>query len=408
MRRWFFGLVFLVFPGCAATAPAEAGPKTSARAPILVQPVQAAAPRPAPSPTPVANEAAADPDADDEEGPDDDEAEAAEAEGPEAEAQAPAPPPPKPPSPLLALSVTQLEARYRSDPASVGPLSLGATNAGALVNGVQMPRSDKWIVQDPSCAWGTQETVDAIARSIEKVAAEHPGAPALAIGHISSKKGGHLSPHRSHQSGRDVDIGYYHSPPKTTFVRATEANLDLERTYALVKTIVSDADVELVLIDTSVQRLLVAHALRKGEDEAFLDQVFQVRGKHPRPLVRHARGHGNHLHVRFVSPVAQELGRRAGAFLKREKVAPPHVADAVVMHKARSGDTLQILARRYGTTVEAIQGANGLRTIDIKMGRTYRIPVPKPPTPPKSAVPKRPTAAPPRTAGATRGPTQGR
>ncbi|TKC98097.1 penicillin-insensitive murein endopeptidase [Polyangium fumosum] len=408
MRRWFFGLVFLVFPGCAATAPAEAGPKTSGRAPMLVQPVQATARKPAPIATPVAtNEPAADPDDDDEEGPDDDEAEAAEAEGSDAEAPVAAPPPPKPPSPLLALSVTQLEARYRSDPASVGPLSLGATNAGALVNGVQMPKSEKWIVQDPSCAWGTQETVDAIARSIEKVAAEHPGAPPLAIGHISSKKGGHLSPHRSHQSGRDVDLGYYHNPPKTTFVRATESNLDLERTFAFVKTIVSESDVELVLIDTAVQRLLVAHALRKGEDEAWLDQVFQVRGKHPRPVVRHARGHGNHLHVRYVSPVAQELGRRAGAFLKREKVAPPHVADAVVMHKARSGDTLQILARRYGTTVEAIQGANGLKTIDIKMGRTYRIPVPKPQAPPKAPpVPKRRVAPPPRAAaGATRGPS---
>ncbi|MDI1475246.1 penicillin-insensitive murein endopeptidase [Polyangium sp. y55x31] len=407
MQRWFFGLVFLVFPGCAATAPAEAGPKTSARAPILVQPVQVTARKPAPSPAPVAtNEPAADPDADDEEGPDDDEAEAAEeaAEAAEAAGASPPPPAPKAPSPLLALSVTQLEARYRSDPASVGPLSLGATNAGALVNGVQMPKSEKWIVQDPSCAWGTQETVDAIARSIEKVAAEHPGAPPLAIGHISSRKGGHLSPHRSHQSGRDVDLGYYHNPPKTTFVRATEANLDLERTFALVKTIVSETDVELVLIDTAVQRLLVAHAQRKGEDEAWLDQVFQVRGKHPRPVVRHARGHGNHLHVRFVSPVAQELGRRAGAFLKREKVAPPHVADAVVMHKARSGDTLQILARRYGTTVEAIQGANGLKTIDIKMGRTYRIPVPKPPTAAKApAAPKRHAPPPRNTAGATRG-----
>jgi len=94
--------------------------------------------------------------------------------------------------------------------------------------------------------------------------------------------------------------------------------------------------------------------------------------------VRHARGHGNHLHVRFVNPVAQTLGRRAEAFLKREKVAPPHIAESVVTHKARSGDTLVILAKRYGTTVEAIQSANGLKGIDIKMGRTYRIPVPKP------------------------------
>lgn len=316
--------------------------------------------------------------------------------------------PATPNSPLLALSAAELETRYKKDPISVGPLALGTPNAGALVNGVPMPKSEKWIVQDPSCAWGTQETVDNIARSIEKVFAEHPNTPALAIGHISAKRGGHLSPHKSHQSGRDVDLGYYHSPPKSVFVKGTEQNLDLERTYALIKTIVTETETDLVLVDTSIQRMLAKYALAHGEDEAFVDHLFQVRDKHPRPLVRHARGHANHLHVRFSSPIAQTLGRRAEAFLKREKVAPPHVGQTYVMHKARNGDTLVMLAKHYATTVEAIQSANSLKTIDLKIGRTYKIPVPKPPAsvakpsgkqPPKSKQkpaphsPKAPTKA---------------
>jgi len=300
--------------------------------------------------------------------------------------------PAAPSSPLLGLSAAELEKRYKKDPTSLGPLALGTPNAGALVNGVQMPKSDKWIVQDPSCGWGTQETVDAIARSIEKVFAEHPGSPPLAIGHISAKRGGHLSPHKSHQSGRDVDLGYYHSPPKSVFVRGTEKNLDLERTFALIKTIVTQTETDLVLVDTSIQRMLVKYALAQGEDEAFVDQLFQVRNKHPRPLVRHARGHGNHLHVRFSSPMAQTLGRRAETFLKRDKVAPPHVGQTYVMHKARSGDTLHVLAKHYATTVEAIQSANSLKTIDLKMGRTYKIPVPKPPA--KVAVKQAPKGKP--------------
>lgn len=289
-------------------------------------------------------------------------------------------------SPLLALSASELEKRYKKDPTSVGPLALGSPNAGALVNGVPMPKSDKWIVQDPSCAWGTQETIDAIVRSIEKVAAEHPNTPPLAIGHISSKRGGHLSPHKSHQSGRDVDLGYYHSPPKAYFVKGTEQNLDLERTYALIKTIVTETETDLVLVDTSIQRMLVKYALSHGEDEAFVDRLFQVRDKHPRPLVRHARGHANHVHVRFSSTIAQTLGRRAEAFLKREKVAPPHVGQTYVMHKARSGDTLVMLAKHYATTVEGIQSANSLKTIDLKIGRTYKIPVPKPLKPAPAAA----------------------
>ncbi len=370
MQRWLLGLVFLLIPGCATAAPAGAQgrPATAARAP---------APKIASQPAPARAEAADGPEEGDEE-PDDEVEEGEEAMDEGSVEEAPHT------SPLLGLSGTELEARYRKDPGSVGPLSLGRPNAGALVNGVQMPKGEKWLLLDPACAWGTQETVDAIARSINKVAAEHPNTPPLPIGHISAKRGGRLSPHVSHQAGRDVDIGYYHNPPKTGFVRATGENLDLDRTFALVKALVTETDLELLLIDTAVQRMLVKYGQQHGEDEAWLDQVFQVRGKHPRPVVRHARGHGNHLHARFYNPLAQELGRRAQSFLVREKVAPAHVSQPSVTHRARSGDTLAILARRYGTTVEAIQAANGLKGIAIKMGRTYVIPVPKPLGPPKA------------------------
>lgn len=411
MWRWLV-LLLLIAPACGAAAAPP--PKVVG----AVAPANSSADKPAPAPpaapttqvqvivageTPPADPAAGPvasypPTNDDDENPeeldddhDDDETPDAPAPEPVAKPTRPAPAT----SPLLALSAAELEKLYKKDPVSVGPLALGTPNAGALVNGVPMPKSDKWFVQDPSCAWGTQETVDAIARVIEKVAAEHPGAPALAIGHISSKRGGHLSPHKSHQSGRDVDLGYYHSPPKQYFIKGTEQNLDLERTYALIKTFVQETETDLILVDTAIQRLLVKYALSHGEDEAFVDQVFQVRDKHPRPYVRHARGHGNHVHVRFSSPIAQTLGRRAETFLKREKVAPPHVGQTYVMHKARNGDTLVMLAKHYATTVDAIQSANSLKTIDLKIGRTYKIPVPKPLKPAPSTA-KAPNKQPPK------------
>lgn len=402
MWRWLV-LLLLIAPACGAAAAPP--PKVVG----AVAPANSSADKPAPAPAPapttqvqviVAGET---PPADPAAGPvssypptnDDDENQEEldddhdDDETPDAPAPEPVVKPTRPApatSPLLALSAAELEKLYKKDPVSVGPLALGTPNAGALVNGVPMPKSDKWFVQDPSCAWGTQETVDAIARVIAKVAAEHPGAPPLAIGHISAKRGGHLSPHKSHQSGRDVDLGYYHSPPKQYFIKGTEQNLDLERTYALIKTFVQETETDLILVDTAIQRLLVKYALSHGEDEAFVDQVFQVRGKHPRPYVRHARGHGNHVHVRFSSSIAQTLGRRAETFLKRDKVAPPHVGQTYVMHKARSGDTLVMLAKHYATTVDAIQSANSLKTIDLKIGRTYKIPVPKPLKPAPASV----------------------
>src|SRR5262249_5014637 len=145
-------------------------------------------------------------------------------------------------------------------------------------------------------------------------------------------------------------------------------------------------DVEMILMDRSIQRILADYAALNGEDPAFIDEAFQIRGKNARAPIRHVKGHGNHLHFRFHNPVAEELGRRLARVITIPK-APPvtpqnHVEVAGVtfaQHRCRSGDTLVILAKRYGTTVEDIQRANGLKSIALKAGAVYRIPQKAPP-----------------------------
>ena len=44
------------------------------------------------------------------------------------------------------------------------------------------------------------------------------------------------------------------------------------------------------------------------------------------------------------------------------------------MHRARSGDTLDSLARHYGVSIKAIQEANALASNKLKQNTTYRIP----------------------------------
>jgi len=328
---------------------------------------------------------------------DDEDAEDEIDDGFEASPPTPAAPPPggsspPPPSPITGLSDGEIEARLSRDPTSFGAISVGSANAGALVAGVPMPKGDRWVVLDPGNAWGTRETVDYLARSIDKVHEQFPGAPKLYIGHISAKKGGHLSPHVSHQSGRDVDISYYLTNGRAGFIRATAENLDMPKTWAFVRALITETDVEMILIDTSVQRLLSEHASKAGEDPAWLDSVFQCRGKHGRPMVRHAKGHANHIHIRFYNPVAQEIGRRAHSLLA--KVGHVRTTTGYLLHKARSGDTLGSLARRYGTSVEAIQKVNGLRSNAIKMKHVYKIPkqghvIVRPPMPSPVVIPPR-------------------
>jgi penicillin-insensitive murein endopeptidase len=77
-----------------------------------------------------------------------------------------------------------------------------------------------------------------------------------------------------------------------------------------------------------------------------------------------------------------------------------------VRHVVKNGQTLGILARRYGTTVEAIQRANGLKGTFIKAKRVLNIPRPgQASAPPRLAPPVIPPRRlpPPRSAAVPQG-----
>ncbi len=294
-------------------------------------------------------------------------------------------------NPLLALSDPDLKRRIKQDLASLGSLSLGRASSGVLVNGVKMPEGEHWDMMGGGATWGTQETVDYLIEAIEAVNRRFPtGTHTARIGHLSAKRGGALSPHKSHQSGRDVDVSYYYKLPTKHlwYRRAGAHNLDLPRTWAFVRALVTMTDVEMIFINSSIQKLIKQHALSVGEDPTWLDSIFQRGSRHRWPLVRHARGHDTHIHVRFYNPVAQELGRRAYPILVAQDRIKPHTY--FTRYRARKGDMLGRLANRFGCTVKAIQRANRLRSTRIRAGRTYLIPRKgKVAAPPKVIIPQR-------------------
>lgn len=52
----------------------------------------------------------------------------------------------------------------------------------------------------------------------------------------------------------------------------------------------------------------------------------------------------------------------------------PKPTTTTTRHLVKKGDTLYSLSRKYGTTVSAIQKANGISGTSIHIGRTYIIP----------------------------------
>lgn len=282
---------------------------------------------------------------------------------------------PPPPGPAEGPRMSRQEAcrLLEEDRAALGSLSLGCFNAGALFNGVQMPKGERWIIVRPAESWGTRETIDFLMAAIDEVHQEFPGTPRIHIGDISDRNGGCLGRHLSHQAGRDVDLGWYYKKGRGSWYRrGTRHNLDIPRTWALVRALLGKTDLELLLIDRRIQLLLREHALSIGEDPVWLRRVLQHPNGRPGAIIRHARGHHTHMHLRFYNRRAQTMGRLVySCMLARGMVQPPTY---YIRHKARRGDSLIRIARRYHSSVKAIRRANGLRSSFIRAGRTYRIP----------------------------------
>jgi LysM repeat protein len=56
----------------------------------------------------------------------------------------------------------------------------------------------------------------------------------------------------------------------------------------------------------------------------------------------------------------------------------PEISAATIVHRVRRGETLLAIARRYGTSVAAIQRANGMHGTRIQVGQRLRIPRDRP------------------------------
>jgi len=215
------------------------------------------------------------------------------------------------------ISDAELRARIGGDFASLGSLSLGRPNNGALLNGVRLQDGPFWHVLYPDRAWATAETLAQLKHALRCVNARFDGHTQKArIGDLSAEHGGLLHPHKSHQSGRDVDLSYYRiDPANRWYAPATADSLDRRRTWALLRCLLEKTNIELIFVDRSLQVMLMAHARASGEDPNWLRSVFEIGSRGGQPIILHEPEHRNHLHLRFRNNKAQQLGQRALPYL---------------------------------------------------------------------------------------------
>jgi murein endopeptidase len=360
--------LLLLLAACTAAPPSE----RPAHAPDEAGPKAAVSPEEAPADTADEDTPAAPAEAndDDSDEPDDEADEAAEPAPVAGERR---------PHPLDGWSDAQIARAVGTNLASLGPMSVGSPSAGLLVNGKNAVKNDLYSPVAPGTAWGTEETLSYLDAALRKVHERIADTPVLQLGDISARSGGPISPHVSHQAGRDVDIAYFYLGEQRWYRRGNAQNLDLARNWAFVRALITETDVELIFIDHSIQQLLRDYAVSIGEDSTWVAGLFGGAGQ--RAIIRHARGHATHVHIRFYNPIAEETARRSYPALVARGVVPP--VQSFVQHMVKKGETLGKIAKKYNVSVLAIKRANRIKKSLIREKHAVLIPVAHPrPAPP--------------------------
>ncbi len=236
-----------------------------------------------------------------------------------------------------------------SMPSAVAPNlqgSIGLPHAGFLAGGVELPaegRGFRWKSKDDH-HWGVPRLVALLEEAAGRVADERPGTKPLHVGDLSAKGGGSLMPkHRSHRSGRDVDLLFYVTTlegvpaPNDGFVKIGADGLgvssagrfvrfDVDRQWLLVRSLVASkqAHVQWLFISRALEALLVERALALGEPNDLVQKAQTVMQQPADSLP-----HDDHIHMRIACEAEDyargcEGGGPAWAWLPR----PPKKSEA--------------------------------------------------------------------------------
>jgi penicillin-insensitive murein endopeptidase len=206
-----------------------------------------------------------------------------------------------------------------SAPSAIAPNltgSVGVPHSGFLVGGSELPkegRGYKWK-STADHHWGLPRLVALIEESAGKVDEARPGSQPLFVGDLSAKGGGALMPkHRSHRTGRDVDLMFFLTTvegipvPNQTFVKIGADGLgvsegkfvrfDVDREWLLVRSLVASdrAHIQWIFISRVLEALLVERAIALGEPPDLVHKAQMVMQQPGDSLP-----HDDHIHVRLA------------------------------------------------------------------------------------------------------------
>src|SRR5262245_52163377 len=212
-----------------------------------------------------------------------------------------------------------LPAPYRRSPYAMMSLSVGLPNAGWQIRAKQLKKGPSLWIQDKSVpySYGHPSLVLMLHRTSKQIARQSPGS-VLLVGDLSREFGGPLSGHKSHQSGRDADVGFFVTDAKgrpqnsrrlLAFDAAGRARdgsglrFDDYRNWLLVQLWLKDdrADLEHVFVASHLRRRLLDFASARPAFRRYVEDASQFLRQPTNGLP-----HDDHFHIRIACPERQQ------------------------------------------------------------------------------------------------------
>lgn len=217
--------------------------------------------------------------------------------------------------------------------------SVGAPNRGTLRGGIRLKSTKHLKVREGARTWGLPQLTRALQRAATRVNKKH-GRSVLLVGDLSKKGGGELDGHKSHQTGRDADVGFYATNSRgkpitlkrfVAFDGAGKARsgrehpswprFDDARNWTFVEALLEDRDanVKYLFVSGALRARLLAYAARKGAPKELIDRASAAMLS-----PKDADAHDDHFHVRIACPEAMRGTCQDESFVRGNGSADPY------------------------------------------------------------------------------------